>query len=407
MPKKGKLKIGMILDNEFTGDMRVENQVISLQKFGYQVYVLCLNHGSKNEHELYHGAEIIRLSISLFKKNKMKGFTNTFIDPYTRYWSKNLIKVIKKYSIDIIHAHDLYMLGAAFNANKKLSKKLPVIADLHENYPEALKNYKYTQVFPGKYIISIPKWERTEIEWLKKSDYVITVIEEAVERYVKLGIDAKKIHVVQNYVNADEFDSSTIDNEIVNRLSPYNTLTYIGGFDYHRGIEHVINSLPIIIQAIPDFKLILVGTGKNKDELIELSKTLNVEEHISFEGWQPPSKLTSYLVASDVCLIPHLKTIHTDNTIPHKLFQYMLLKKPVISSNCSPLKRIIENESCGLIYNSDDKLDLAEKTINIFSNTEMQKQMGLNGHKAVINSYSWKHAASNLIKLYSEIEEKL
>ena len=39
------MRIGMILDNEFTGDLRVENEVISLQKAGNKVFVLCLNFG--------------------------------------------------------------------------------------------------------------------------------------------------------------------------------------------------------------------------------------------------------------------------------------------------------------------------------------------------------------------------
>ncbi len=76
------MNIGMILDNEFTGDMRVENEVISLSKAGYKVFVLCFNHGNKKAHEDFHGAHIIRIPLSKFRKNKMKGLVNTFIDPY-------------------------------------------------------------------------------------------------------------------------------------------------------------------------------------------------------------------------------------------------------------------------------------------------------------------------------------
>lgn len=390
----------MLLDNEFTGDMRVENEVISLCKAGFNVTVLCLNHGAHKTTEDFHGAKILRISISLFKKNKMKGLTNTAFDFWKLFWWNKIKKLAQKQEIHFIHAHDLYMIPPALIAKRKLKHRPKVIADLHENYPEALINYKYTQTFPGKYIISIPKWEVSEVEWLKDSDYVVTVIEEGKERYINLGIEADKIHVVQNYVNIDQFNLNEIDQKIVDEFSSYKTLTYIGGFDYHRGLEHVIQSIPLIIKSIPDFKLILVGTGANKDELIELSNKLQVNQYVSFEGWQPPSTLSSYLKASNIGLISHLKSKHTDNTIPHKLFQYMLLKRPIISSDCEPLERIIKKEGCGLIYKSNDENQLAQKVIELLSDDEVQNKMGSNGYEAVIKTYNWKAASKGLVNIY-------
>lgn len=390
----------MLLDNEFTGDMRVENEVISLCERGFNVTVLCLNHGDKKTTEDYHGAKINRISISMFRKNKMKGLTNTPFEFWKNFWWKKIKQIAKQQDIHFIHAHDLYMLPPALMARRKLKSKPKVVADLHENYPEALKNYKYTQTFPGKYIISIPKWEKSEIDWLKDSDFVVTVIEEGMERYINLGIESDKIHVVPNYVNIDQFNISKIDQNIVDKFNGFKTLTYIGGFDYHRGLEHVVSSIPMILKSIPEFKLILVGTGSNKTELEELSKKLEVNEYVSFEGWQPPSTLSSYLKASNIGLISHLKSKHTDNTIPHKLFQYMLLKRPIISSNCKPLERIINKEECGLVYKSNDKNELAEKVIELLSNEDLQEKMGSNGYDAVIKTYNWNAASENLTDIY-------
>jgi glycosyltransferase involved in cell wall biosynthesis len=132
---------------------------------------------------------------------------------------------------------------------------------------------------------------------------------------------------------------------------------------------------------------------------------LQIEKYISFEGWQPHKLLPSYIQASDVCIIPHLKTGHTDNTIPHKLFQYMLLKKPVLASNCKPIERIISETKCGLIYKSNDADDLAQKAVEIFNQSEINK-IGENGFNAVITKYNWKETSKNLIDLYSSISKK-
>lgn len=396
----------MILDNEFTGDMRVENEVISLTKAGHQVFVLCFNYGKKQSLETYHGAQIIRVSVNPKVKDKMKGLTNTFFDPYTGYWAKQIIPFVKKQKIDVLHVHDLYLLGAAFKAVKKLNRAIPVVSDLHENYPEALKYYKFSNTFPGNVLISIPKWEKTEIKWVNQADYVITVIEEAVERYKKLGIDEEKISVVANYVNSDEFLDANEDKSILNRFENKFVISYMGGFDTHRGLESVVKAIPYLKDKISNFKLVLVGKGRNENDLKKLAKDLGVNDFVDFEGWQSPNKLPSYISASDICLIPHLKTGHTDNTIPHKLFQYMLLGKAVLSTNCDPLERIIKATKSGLVYDSNNEKDLANQVLEMYQNKDITQQMGVNGKEAVKEIYNWENTAENLIQLYEEIEVK-
>ena len=400
------MNIGMILDNEFTGDLRVENEVFSLCNSGFNVFVLCFNHGGKSNLEDFHGGKIVRIDISKFKKNKMKGLTNTIFDFYKMYWARHIKAFVKKYKIDVLHAHDLYMLGPAFRANKSLPAKLPVIGDLHENFPAALKYYKYSTTFPGKYIISIPKWERTEINWVNKADHVITVIEEAKTRYINLGLEKDKISVVANYVNPDFFLEKEAPEHKQGKFIGKFVISYAGGFDTHRGLESVIRSLSLLKKEIPNIMLVLIGAGINEEDLKKLTTSLNLENHVSFEGWVLPSKLPAYIDASDVCLIPHLKTEHTDNTLPHKLFQYMLLKKPVLSTNCDPLKRILEETNSGLVYTSNDEADIAKQLKSLYKNPELMKQMGENGKQAVIEKYNWDQTAKTLINLYHDLDQK-
>lgn len=401
--KHNIMNIGMVLDNEFTGDMRVENEVLSLVEAGFNVHVLCFNYGNKPNREDYNGAQIIRLNISIFRKNKMKALTNTLIDPYTRFWAKKIKGFVEDFNIDVLHVHDLYLLGSAFKAKTKLGNKIKIIGDLHENYTAALKYYKFSNTFPGKYIISIPKWERTEINWVNEADHIITVIEEAKERYKQLGVPEDKITVVANYVNPDSFLSSYDNEDIRSKFKYKFVLSYIGGFDSHRGLESVIRSIPIIRKSIPNLMIVLVGAGKNEAELKELVSALHVQDNVSFEGWQSPEKVPLYCEISDICLIPHLKTEHTDNTIPHKLFQYMLLEKPVIASNCVPLERILRDSKAGLTFRSNDENDLASKVIELFNDQGILSRMGRNGKNAVKRVYNWSNTASSLIGLYQKI----
>lgn len=396
------MNIGMILDNEFTGDLRVENEATALQSAGHQVFVLCLNYGKKKSAEEFKGVQIVRIPMSLFIKKKLKGLNNTFLNFYPIFWSIKIKQFILQNKIEILHVHDLWMLESAYKANKSFN--LPVVSDLHENFVHALNHYKYANTFPGNILISKERWKNSEIVWTKKATQIITVIEEAVERYESIGVDKDKISVVANYVNLDSFLSSPIDTTVINRFNDKFTLTYVGGFDLHRGLESVIKSVPKIIKTIKNFHLVLVGSGSNYNELIELAKSLNVVDYISFESWQPHEKLSSYIKASKLCIIPHLKTEHTDNTIPHKLFQYMIFEKPVIASNCNPIERIIDETGAGLVFESNSEKDLVEKVITLYRNPELQSQMGSLGKQAVLEKYNWNKTSKKLISLYSKLE---
>jgi len=155
---------------------------------------------------------------------------------------------------------------------------------------------------------------------------------------------------------------------------------------------------------IPNFKLSLVGSGRNLSDLKEFASEQKIENFISFEGWQKPLMIPSYMMQSDICVIPHLKTAHTDNTIPHKLFQYMLCKKPIISSDCAPIERIINETKSGLIYKSGDHNSFTKAVIQLYENPDLRKSFGINGYNAVRSKYNWTNTANNLIELYKKIE---
>lgn len=395
------MTIGMILDNEFTGDLRVENEVEALVKAGFKVKVLCFNHGKKKLNENYKGGEIIRISIKKWYKNKMKGLCNTFFDLYTPFWAKEIVQFVKNEEIDVLHIHDLYLLGATLKAKEAFPKTIPLVADLHENYPEALKYYKFSNTFPGNILISIKKWKKIEIEWLKQMDKIIVVVEEAKERISKLGISPNNIYCVENYVNIKAFNPGKIPKNKVNHSEI--VITYIGGFDWHRGINTAIEAMPLLLKKNTLIRLNLVGTGSNIEELKNKCIALEIEKFVYFPGWTAVQKLPQIIHESTLCIIPHTKTGHTDNTMPHKLFQYMLLKKPVLCSNCKSLVRIVNETQSGEIFVSGNANDFAEKAFTMLSDPELLTQYAKNGYNAVITQYNWEEAAKSLVNLYQEL----
>lgn len=111
------------------------------------------------------------------------------------------------------------------------------------------------------------------------------------------------------------------------------------------------------------------------------------------------------LSKSDAAIIPHLRTENNDATIPHKLFQYMYLEIPVISSDCVPLKRILSEADTGFIYNSNSPGDLAALLEKLYNNRQLLNEKNHNGKNAVLRKYNWSADKERLINAYDNLKE--
>ncbi len=390
----------MVLDQSFPPDIRVENEASTLAKAGFNVTLMSISPEKKASRETYKGFTVLRRYLPAQIRNKMRGLAGT-LPLLSWYLERELTKTYREMPFDILHAHDLYLFGGVLRAGKRLG--LPVVGDLHENYVEALKRYAWSTRPPGKWVISIPRWEKLEKEWVNAVDHLIVVIEEAADRNVKLGVSPEHITVIPNTINLEEFDSYPTDDFYRRQNQNRFIITYTGGIDVHRGVESTIRAIPKIAKYIPNILLTIVGDGRIRPELEQLASNLNLGNFVQFEGWQPQEKLLGYMISSDICLIPHLRTPHTDATIPHKLFHYMYAGKPIVGSNCKPIKRIIEENECGLIYEADDPESFSRKIIDLYNEPQMCKTMGLNGKNAVSRTYNWSETAQNLIHLYEQL----
>lgn len=391
----------MVLDSQFPPDIRVEKEALSLIDAGHSVGLLSISDYKKDEIVNYKGIKVYCVGLSKFIADKMHGLAAML--PWLDYYVANqVLKVLKQQNYDVIHLHDLYLFGAAAVLKKKIDAFF--VGDLHENYIDALKDYKWSTTYPNKLLISFPKWERKEKEWLQLFDEIIVVNEGMREKNISKGVLEKKITVVSNSINTRLFDSYDLDKDIIRRFKDYFTLVYVGGFVSNRGLEHVIKGMPHLRKYNNKIRLLLVGDGEVMGELKHLTKKLNVEDVVEFEGWQPQSKIRSYLEASDVGLIPFKRTPQTDNSSSNKLYQYMYYGLPILATNCRSVEQLVKEENSGIVYEENNTHQFTNNVIKLCEDVDARKTYAENGKNAVKNKYNWNLEAKKLIKVYKRFE---
>jgi glycosyltransferase involved in cell wall biosynthesis len=256
----------------------------------------------------------------------------------------------------------------------------------------------HTNSFLGKLLSINSQWINYEMEYCKNADKIIVVVEEAAHRLGKIGIDKRKILVVSNTLNTDSFKmpSATPDEN-------YFTLFYAGGINRHRGLQYIIRGLKFV-KTNRKIRVWLLGSGSYVEELKRIAIDENVSEKVEFFGWKNFEEMNEMMGKADVCLIPHQKSDHTDTTIPHKLFQYMFAGKVIVTSNCLPLARIVNETKSGLVYQWDDSKDFADKLTNLINRPEELQQMTENGRKRVAEKYLWNFDSDRLIEMYKSMK---
>lgn len=392
------MRIGMVLWGNFPPDIRVEKEANILLKEGHEVFLLALKRNPKErEHEVYKGIKISRMP----KPPLYEVFYGSFFNLIPS--AKKQIEVfIRENDIDVIHVHDLFLVNTAYFASKKF--KIPVIADLHEPYPELIKLWQGNRI--ERFIFyNYRRWLFFENRVLHKVDKIITVAEEAKRRLILLhGIYEKKIEVITN-TETLEFCNLSVDRDIVKAYAKYFTIVYVGGFGPHRGIETLLQATSKLRDIIPNLRVVIVGGREDQiRKTEERLGNLGIADIVEFTGYKPFKEVPSYIHAASLCVVPHTLTSHTDNTIPHKLFQYMLLGKPVIVSSCKPLRRIIEMTKGGLVFTANDPNDLAAKIEYLYKNRELLKKLGRFGLRATkYGKWNWENTSKRLISIYKNL----
>ncbi|MDX1547033.1 MAG: glycosyltransferase family 4 protein [Rhodothermales bacterium] len=397
MPSPPPFRILMALDHAFPPDVRVENEALSLIEAGFEVGLLAIGPDDRPARAVHRGIHLFRDPLPAPVRNKLRGLAGT-VPLLTWYLARRVGQVYREFRFDALHVHDLYLFGGGLRAARRLG--VPLVGDLHENWVEALKHYAWSTRFPGRLVVSIPRWERVERRWVNAVDRLVVVIEEARARNLALGVDPEKIVVVPNTIRLDDFAEYAVEDAVVEAVRSPLTVTYTGGFDVHRGLASVIDAMPRVLEAVPGARLVLVGDGRIRGELEAQAASRGLGAAVRFEGWQPQARLKSYLLGSDVGLVPHLKTVHTDATIPHKLFHYMYLARPVVVSDCRPLARIVGETQAGLVYPAGDPEALAAAILRLAADREAAAAMGRRGRAAVQERYHWAHTVQGLVQMY-------
>ena len=405
------MNIGMIhlslSGQRFPPDIRIEKEARALAEAGAQVSVFCRLFDEEAEEEPYQaGVTIVRRRLAcpagvggLWQWRRLR---------FPR-WQAAIEQFVEQQRPDVLHVHDLNLVPTTLDAARRFG--LPVVADFHENMPAAFESWRadrpwwYRLLMSCKYNVALLR--RHEFSAVPRCEKVVLVVPEAVDRFSAAGLPPEKFVVVSNTEDETTMDMPQPDPALAEKYGGRWVASYVGGLGPHRGIDTVLRAVSEIVLEVPRFLLLIVGANeKNRRVLDKMVVQYGIGDHVQILGWTPFERCVQLNLISDVCLVPHNDFEHTQTTVPHKLFQYMFCRRPVVVSDCRPLKRIVEESEAGAVFRANDSRDFARTIIRLASDPETCQRYAAAGQKAASTTFAWRKDAAQLVAMYREMAEK-
>lgn len=191
-----------------------------------------------------------------------------------------------------------------------------------------------------------------------------------------------KIKVIHNGINIDAFLEKKIT-PIYCKKEGELVLVNLGRLEHQKNQEFLIRVAKELKNKSFNFKLVIGGEGRLKNQLIELTKSLDVEEHVLFPGFIKNPKDLMY--SGDIFLLSSLW-----EGFGYVLAEASLCKKPIIAFNSSSNPEVVINEKTGYLTTHNDVDEFVNKIEHLKNNQDKIASMGEAGFNFVKHSFDSK-----------------
>lgn len=157
-------------------------------------------------------------------------------------------------------------------------------------------------------------------------------------------------------------------------------------------IECILRAFKKVRSQIPDAKLTIVGDGPSKESLERMVSEENIQD-VRFIGRVDNQEIYNYLDKADIML----SAPKIDN-MPVSILEAFNAGLLVISSNVGGLPYMIEDGVNGLLFSSDNDIELANKMILAVNNVKSIDI--INSAHSSLMKYLWKEVWNCLQKVY-------
>jgi glycosyltransferase involved in cell wall biosynthesis len=242
---------------------------------------------------------------------------------------------------------------------------------------------------------------------LDAADCIICVTEAGRRHLVnKWNIPAKKIVVFPNAVYVDRFKPDLAARAQVRAalgLGEEPVILFVGNFFHWHDVATLLKAFARCLHACPDARLVLVGDGERRAEMMQQAADLGLDHAVQFTGIVPHSTVPQYMAAADVAVVPYPPMEQEMWLSPLKLFEYMSSGVTVVASAIGQIIDVIQDGENGLLVPPGDVSAMAEALVKTVNDPSLRSKLGSQAREDAVQKYSWESYLSRLERIFTAV----
>ncbi|MFZ1416655.1 MAG: glycosyltransferase family 4 protein [Defluviicoccus sp.] len=366
--------------------VHVTELAAGLERRGHEVHVISRRADGQRRYDRIDGVHYHRVDQEMRDGlvDRMDSMCRAMTDRF-----REVTSMIGKF--DLAHAHDWSTVNAMRNIKGGFGTPSVLTMHsteygragnvLHDGFARSIRDREAAGCREATVVIAVSRFLAEELSGLYR-------------------VASSKINVVHNGVNFRAYDGFIDPGKVKARwgiapMAP--TVLSIGRMTPQKGLDMLIEAVPMVLASYPEARFVIVGQGPEKSHLMRLAHQVGASRSIVFAGSPPRLECVALTRACDIVAVPS-----RNEPFGIVVLEAWAAGKPVVATVAGGPREFVWDRVNGLLVNADPR-GLAHGIGTLLADHDRCREFGVNGRRAVEGMFHWDNVAAFTENVYQSV----
>jgi len=305
------------------------------------------------------------------------------------------VRLIRQRKPDLVVAgHPSYLCGLSAIVAARICR-VPVLLD----YPDAWTPLAVDTAALDPSSATARILRSLEAFIARRADRITSITRELAE-YVTTDMKATApISIVGNGGDDTVFvaDTPPAPREELGIPLDHEIVVYSGRLEAWSGTEPLIQTIKLVVAQRPRTTFLILGDGNSAKRLREAIRSEGLAANAVFLGYRRPSEMPSLIALADLTVIPFPRTRTTNVCAPIKLYEYMLMNKPIVTTDLPGVRESVSEEHVHFIPDTEPA-SLSSAVVALLADPERRARLAYHGYELAKRRFTWRQLGAQFAR---------
>lgn len=243
------------------------------------------------------------------------------------------------------------------------------------------------------------------------ADEFIALTEQCRNSLIAEGVDPERIEVIYGAVNTNLFFPTLKDPIMLDRLGLKEkdfVILVLGKLNWEKGVEDLLRAFRIVLNFNANIsgklKLLIMGDGREKKQLIRIVNSLEMEKHVVFGGTIHFSDMPLLYNLADVLVVPSKPYRFGQEPAARAIQQGMACGLPLVVTACGGNAELVGET--GIVVPPADHFEMTEALQLLIHDEDYRTELGAKAHKRALEFFDANAVAAKRKSVYLKVLER-